>query len=388
MTSVQMTQTVPPGQLDERRHDGWPGSVPAPERRVIWTVILVGVAGFLAIAVQFRLAGLSVIQSDAIDYLAQSGHWWRRDTHLPLFAFLVWAARVLTFHRVDPALVMQAVTLAAWSVSVYFTVRTLALVVPESGWWGAALYGLFPFAGLTYAVLPISDSLALATLAAAFYYLVRGRWWPLTVALAAAVVTHKGLWPFAALMGLIGVWRRGYPLWQFLLAGVPLAAFWGWGIATGGSWLWVIRRDMQVNLISHSARPVLDGVIGTLMSGGKRGLVKGGMLLALLCAMVYVVYLHLRRRQFEMLSLALPVVGLLVVLNQWEAWASVRFGKTAVVPLMAVLPARWLARLNRRPWLTVAFVLALVATQFVYAAYMIKYFKTPAMSDRQKVYDW
>lgn len=351
----------------------------SPPRSTARDALLTGALVFFAVVVVFRAMGLSLLQSDVLDYVEQSQHWWQRNMHLPGYAILIWAARQITHDRFDPALLMQIVCLLCWSASVIYTARTLAIVSENENRWGTALYALFPFVGITYAAWPIADSLALAVLAAAFYYLLQRQWWPLTASLAAALLVQKALWPFAFLIGIVAVWRRGFPIWQLLLAGVPLVAWWLWGVLTGGEWLWIIRIDLKVNLPSHSHLPVLDGVLGTLLAGGVRGLVKGGLLLALLAGTLWLTGVGVRRRRLDMLAMVLPILALLLLLNQWEAWAAVRYAKVLVVPLIALLPAnRLLTALNQRPWAFWIFVGLLAASQVLYAVYMNAYFAAPA----------
>jgi len=341
-------------------------------RNLIW----VGISVFVVIALMFHFRGLSVLQSDPFDYLEQSREWWRVDDHLPGFAMLIWTLNVLTFGLLPSSVLLQGAAIACWCVSVYYVDRVLSTIRPEGSRWGVALYALFPFVGVTYAAWPIGDYMAHAAIAYCFYCLLTKKWTHLTFVLAFSLLIHKAIWPFAFLIGLVGVLKNGYPIWQFLASGLPLMAFWTAGFITSGDPLWIIKIDLTRHLPSHSPLPILDGVIGTLMKGGARGLVKGGFLLTVLLGTIYMTYVFIRRRSWEMLALVLPILALLISMNQWEAWASIRYAKIMAVPLIAlVISPKPFVELNRRSWVFATLLALLVTSQLAFAVYIEKYFE-------------
>jgi len=340
-------------------------------------IMFLGIAVFVVIVALFRIMGVSVLQSDPFDYLLQSRQWWAMDDHMPGYAMLIWTVNLLTLGLLPPEILLQVSALIGWCVSVYYVDRILTALNPAYSKWGVALYALFPFVGVTYAAWPIGDSLAHATLVMGFWYLLRRDWPALTLSLSLMLLAHKGLWPFAFLIGVVAMWRHRYPLWQFVLSGIPLVAFWLAGVMSGGEWLWIIKIDLTRHLPSHSKLPVLDGVIGTLLSGGARGLVKGGTLLALLLCALWMTFVYAKRRSYEMLALLIPVLGLLFTMNQWEAWASIRFAKIIAVPLLGLWQPRPIHETEKSPPRLVfgSFVAALIVSQLAFAYYIDKYFE-------------
>ncbi|HYG78005.1 MAG TPA: hypothetical protein VEK08_23570 [Planctomycetota bacterium] len=338
-------------------------------------LLLLGIAVFAGIVILFHLMGLSVLQSDPFDYLEQSREWWRVDDHMPGFAALIWCVNLLTFGLLPSSVLLQASAILCWGVSVYYVDKILSTLYPSASHWGVALYALFPFVGVTYAAWPIGDYMAHAAIAYCFYCMLQKRWTALTIGLAFSLLIHKAIWPFAFLIAVAGWWRHGYPLWMFIASGVPLLAFWTAGVIKSGDPLWIIKIDLTRHLPSHSPLPILDGVIGTLLQGGARGLVKGGFLLTVLLGTLYMTYVFIRRRSWEMLALVLPIVALLMTMNQWEAWASIRYAKIMALPLVAALSTtRLFMMLNARQWLFGTFVALLVASQLAFAMYIEKYF--------------
>jgi hypothetical protein len=341
------------------------------------SIFAIGIGIFVAIAIFFKVVGLSLIQSDVRDYLVWSNEWWHVQDpfHLPVYPVLIWLARGLTFGLLPDGMAMQFVSLLGWCASVYFVAKTLEFLRVKGRHWAVALYALFPFVGVSYAAWPISDSIAHAALAAAVYFLYRREWWPLTATLALSLLIHKALWPFALGIAIVGVWRHGYPLTHFVLSGVPLVIYWLIGVFNGEQLSWMVHSNLHKEIASHSSLPVFDGVFGTLASGGARGLIKGGLLLSLLIASVVLGAIHLKRRHAEMVVLILPIFALLMILNQWEAWAPFRFAKILAIPaVMALQPGRVFSSLDRRPWAYWTFIIVLGLSQLVFAFYMDRFF--------------
>jgi hypothetical protein len=72
-------------------------------------------------------------------------------------------------------------------------------------------------------------------------------------------------------------------------------------------------------------------------------------------------------------AIALAVLLLVAVLNQWEIWAAVRFSKLLVLPCIYCL-RNFRPRLLEKKYVWAAALVALVVSQFGYAWYMAKVF--------------
>lgn len=357
--------------------------VAGPSRRIVRTwrwpdladvqVLLVGIATFIAITVMFALVGFNPVHSDVLGYLHWSREWWlvRDQYHLPGYPALLWLVRTLTGGRLDGGALMDVVALGAWIVAVRYVSLTLATVHEEGRPFGTALFALFPFVGVAYVAWPTVDAAAAAAVTAAIYYLVRRAWWRYTLAVALALVIHKVLWPFMALLTIVAIWRYGYPARRIVLAGIPLGIFWLWGVVDGAGLLWIVHTNLRVELSSRSHLPVFDGVLGTLMAGTVRGVAKGAVLVVLAVVNVALA-LHLAiRRDWVMLALTIPTLVLFVMLNQHEAWAAARFGRILALPAAVVVaehPA-WRAVLAR-PVVWWSLIVVLVVLQVAFAYYM------------------
>jgi hypothetical protein len=350
-------------------------------RREFIEIVLIGVALFFVIVAVFWATDTSVLQSDEAGYSAQSYEWWRANVHLPGYAVLLWILRQGTLGIIGDAALLQVISLAAWCGSLYIFLQIAAIVNPGASRLGAVLYGLFPFVGITYVAWPRVDSVAHLALVYGVLCLFRQDWPRLMLALAVMLLMQKALWPFALTISLVA-WWRGFPLWRILAAGAPLAIFWLAVAAGGAGLLWIIAVDLKVNLPSQSSLPILDGVFGTLTQGDMRGIIKGLLLLGLLIGTGVMTWTYGRRSNLEMLAILVPVLGLLVVLNQFEAWASVRYAKILVIPLIG-LPisqqlGRKLAQARAIFWLV---VMVLAATQVAFAIRIADYFTSSDVSE-------
>jgi hypothetical protein len=336
-------------------------------------LIVTGTILFVILIGIWHVSGTQIMQSDVLGYSEQSHHWWLANMHLPGYAFLLWVARGLTLGAVSDLILMQTISLAAWYGSLYIFLKIARKINPDASQLATVLYGLFPFVGITYVAWPIADSVAHFVLIYGIFCLFERDWRRLMVALAVMLLVQKALWPFALLISL-AAWHRGFPVWRALAAGAPLAIFWLAVAASGAGPLWIISIDLSVNLPSYSGLPVLDGVLGTLAQGGMRGTIKGLLLLSLFVGTVILTWIYIRRRNLEMLSILIPVLGLLVFMNQHEAWASIRYAKILVIPLIGVTPlvprlGRFI-RASNMSWIVIG---VLAATQVAYAMHVIAF---------------
>jgi len=345
-------------------------------RQDLGQIAAIGIATFLSVVILFRLMGTPMLQSDVLGYSEQSYRWWQASMHLPGYATLLWLFRTLTFGIINDVVLMQTISLAAWAGSIWAFLQIAEKVNPSAARWGAVIYGLYPFVGVTFVAWPLSDTVANFALIYAILCLYRRDWPRLTLSLAAMLLMHKALWPFAAAISLVA-WQRGFPLWRVFASGVPLVLFWLFVAASGAGLFWIVSIDVSDHFSVGTSLPILDGVLGTLMRGGMRGTVKGLILLSLLGGTVVMTWIYGRRGNLEMLAILIPVLGLLVILNEWVIWAAFRYSKILVIPFIGLLPqshpfGRWLSRVPGAFWICVAF---LTATQIAFAMRVETYFR-------------
>jgi hypothetical protein len=345
-------------------------------------VVAVAVLGYGLLALYIHAVKFNVVVSDCAMYNRWSHGWWdfsqRCPTQMPLYPVMLWVFRCLTFNLLGAGALMQVAALLFAAGSYFYVYKILRLYLPEAHNIGFVIFGLYPFVGLWYAFDPRADTLAIFCLAGAAYYSLGQRWPLFALCAAAALLTHKAVWPFVVLLSVDALWRKKCPLYWPLLALVPLAGFWAWGLSQGQNALWLLSGNLKGEVASKSALPIMDGLLGTFLAHRSMAkLIKACVVLALFLLSAGLSVWNLRRlRQPDSLfnlALLLPIVFLTVVLNQYEIWAAVRFSQAVAIPLAAFfVAAAGLRRFFERPAFFLAAALACLLTNALFCYYATK----------------
>jgi hypothetical protein len=347
-----------------------------PIRTPLRTIAGIAAVTYAAVGALFAVLRFDPVDSDALDYANWSTVLAYRDrAHLPGLPAVLWALRTLSGGLLAGTVVQMSVVLVAWAVSVVYADRLLADLDLPTRRFGLLLFALFPLVGVTYVAFPISDALAIACVVAAAWHLRQRAWWPFVAAVAAGSFTHKMAWPFLLLETGVAVASRGLPWWKAALAGLPFAAYWAWGVADGEALLWPVRANAAEGLIASDGAPIpFRGVASGLFAGSMPGLVKGAFLCAIAATVVGLAWHFWRRRDIDMLCLAVPLVLLAALIEAYSAWALARFAKIAAVPLSVALAGDpRVGSLLRRRGALAALAVVLGASQLVYALYLYHY---------------
>mgnify|MGYP007072840416 CR=1 FL=1 len=123
----------------------------------------------------------------------------------------------------------------------------------------------------------------------------------------------------------------------------------------------------------------MDGLLGTLLEGGTKGLIKGALLLGFVSISILALGINIRSTSnFRLLGIgiSISVLAYFLILNQHEIWAAVRFSRLLVLPLAIGLPAAVANQLSDRKYQIgiVACLVLLFASQLAYAWYVAKVF--------------
>ena len=328
--------------------------------------------GLLTLGLRFEL-----LQGDAVLYWRESfqlaapySTWW-----VPGYPFILALIRAATRGTLPPAAVMVIVSGTCYLIGVA-AVRALAeqsgLKQPEKV---ALLFAVFPFTGLAYSVWPIADSTAVACCLLSQLSFERRRWRSFALCAACALMVHKAMWFFIPGLILIAAIKHKESRRFLPWAVVPLATWIVAGAIHYRDALWFIRWGIEHLVVSRSVLPVFDGLIGPFLTGELTKILKGLLILGIAGAAAVTLVQSYRRGNWVGISTAATLIFLALIMNQYEVWVVVRFGKLLIIPLVFAASqfTMWHRVLENR----VAFgalVTASVATNVAFSYYMVQFF--------------
>ena len=327
-------------------------------------------------------------QGDVFDYWQDSLNWREpyNSFHMPGYAFTIAVVRWATGGLLSPTTTMLVITLGALSLAVV-AIHQLAgygLVrkADFAGFLAVGLFVLWPMVGISYVAYPIADMFGMAPLLIAIWLFLKKKSMSGGLILGLTLISHKAMWPFAGLImvaHLANMRTKRSAAGAFLMM-VPLTAIWILGAFHHDETFWLVSSNLDFEFKSTSSLPVLDGLVGSMLYGGVSGLVKGLMVAGIgLLALVVIVRAWKSpaedERRLYSLAIGVGVLALVVLLNEREAWATVRFGRLLAVPLVwyfgtSALESGASARSIRIG--AIGILLCLLASQFAFSYYMAR----------------
>lgn len=351
--------------------------------------ICVATAYWTITATVHRQIGYSILISDQAGY-AQ----WSHDLvgnavyyHLPGYPATIAVARILTFSTVDDATLMQLTCLFFWLGGLWYFDRLLGVFAPTARIPGLILYAFFPHAGIADVVTASSGPLLRLLLVGAFWYAASRQWWRWAAFAGFCLIVNKGAWPVIGLMTLVCIWQYRLPWRYAILAYVPLTAYYMVLVTHYHDWLWIVRPHLSIQFTAKSKWLLMDGIFGTLMQGTLVNTGKGLLLLGVFAVAVSLNLWLLRKREWLLLAVNVPVLIYGLTLNQQESLSTVRFAFVLVVPFCMWLTTRlaWLA-IVQRPSVLIAMTIMLLGFQVFWSAYEVHWYREKIATRRTTVH--
>lgn len=291
--------------------------------------------------------------------------------HVPGWPILIAVSHEL-LPSIDPALLMQILAFLAWLSGIAIVYKVFRRLQLRNSWYGALFFGVYAFAGLSYVVFPIADSLAIFIIVLCILGYLQENRLLLILGLASGLLIHKGLWPVLGILAVLSVRNKRLSITEVVISGIPFMIYWLIGISNFSDYLWIVRSNIEVEVASRSTFPLFDGFISTIQEGGIASILKVIILLTIFLTAVGLSWAHeIRRKQNIFLSLTLPILLMGFILNGHEIWAMVRFGRLLILPLWFVLNEReWkVGTINLNPLLVPIIVLGF-GSNLVFLYYM------------------
>ena len=362
----------------------WRIPVCISNRYITLTVLAVG---YLTILIYLSVfLNYDLMRSDVLSYWQDSLDWRTPfdPFHVPGYPLLLAILRGISFGILPPLYLMVAVNSAAFLGSGWLIMD----ILNDSGTSkvfasvSALLFGLWPFVGLTYTVTPLADLPAIFLFLLGLYLLQRSRWFWSAFFLGISLIFHKALWPIAALiLAADFIYRQEYFTKRNViitaLVLLPLGSLWLAGSVYHQSLGWILESNLKVEFITKNNFPIVDGIIGTLMSGGIKGLIKGTLLLGFFAVSTGAIWMAVRNKgalRGWSLGIAIAICLLFLVLNQNEIWAAVRFSRLLVIPLAGISPLAQTRLEESRTFMifVISLLITLFLSQFFYSWYLAR----------------
>jgi len=330
----------------------------------------------------------SLQPGDALDYWNNSLNWQEPydSFHVPGYAFALAAMRGFAGSFLEPSGILFVTTLLTFSVAVVIIHRLGGHGGGECrnafGLTAVVIFVLWPMVGTTYVAYPIADMFGITPLVVGLLLLVNKKTLYAALCLGLALIAHKAVWPFVALL-LIAHLISARSKLSFVAIGVtvfPLGVLWVFGWQHHESASWLLSKNLAWEFQSTGSFPVLDGIFGSLLNGGSSGVVKGLMVLGI-ATVSFAAGVHVWRlpkndeKKWYSLAIFAAILTMVVTLNEREIWAVVRFGRLLAIPLVWHFGEVFIALIEQSR--TIAFItgwtiVGMIGSQFVFGYYMAK----------------
>jgi len=323
---------------------------------------------------------------DALDYWDDSLNWRMPydSYHVPGYPFALAAMRWITRGVIQPSGVLLVTTLMAFSVTVVAVFHLAGFNHKKNqkalGSIAVSIFVLWPFVGTTYVAYPIADMFGMAPFLVGLWFLVKNQSVYGGLFLGIALISHKAMWPFVVLL-LVAHLLSTRDRKSFMAVGIaviPLGILWVLGWLHHDSASWLVSKNVAWEMNSTSNFPILDGMFGSMFFGGASGAVKGLLVLAMTIVTVAAAVGAWRlpsghSTKWYSLGILVTVLVLVVVLNEREVWASIRFGRLIAIPLVWMYGDALLESIQRSKavgYVAIWSMIGMIVSQFAFAYYM------------------
>lgn len=346
---------------------------------VLW-LIFAAVGLWLGVYLNFNF-----FRSDVYHYWQDSLEWKSpyNAYHVPGYPLLIALLSGLTFNQLPPLTIMIGINLFTYSACILLVYHLILAggVSNSMAILGAFLFGLWPFVGVTHAVYPLADLPALVLLLGGLYAIIHKHNFLAPILLGFSMVVHKGLWTYAPLLLIAYLLdRKPFLTWQkvklVILFVAPIGALWLGGSIFHRDPAWLVSGNLSFHARTRTGLLILDGLAGTVFSGGAEAVVKGGLMIVLVILTIGLLVYSIKTKPpyfFYEMAICVSTLFAFLVLNQSQIWAAVRFSRLLVLPLLWNFKKQTeLKILSSTPglWSVFGFIFLLIVSQFAFAWYM------------------
>jgi len=356
------------------------------KNKYIFALLALFFVAYGGILVFFLFLGFDVFQSDVKGYWIDSENIKTpfHPFHVPGYPFLITILRFLTVDSLSPSTYLHIISFISFALALTLVLEIGRMydVNEKNAFVLAMLFLFWPMVGITYVVYPLADALALFVfLLGVFCFLIKKNMLGALV-FAFALFVHKALWVYIAIGYLIFALRFWSTLrFKIFIYGtvifIPLLIFALIGSFHHNSLTWIISSNLNVELAPRSGLPFLDGLLGTFLKPGISSMVKGGILIFqfLFAFLMLFTAFRIQYNGWEWgASISIATLMLMIFLNQYEIWASIRFGRLLVVPFLGYLGNKYVIYQSKVGKIVVILLAGILLVSQLFYAWYLKYY--------------
>ncbi len=346
--------------------------------------LLIALGIYLTVFLKF-----DALVSDVAGYWIDSLDWKHPYDlyHVPAFSLLIALLRGLTFNLLPPLFMMRLITFSAVLTSL-ISIFTLIKRSTKNERWaiaGTLLFILWPFVGLTYAVYPVADLVAIAFFLVGILLLSKNNLLSGALFLGLTLISHKALWPVVGLVVLFWIlrnWQARSTKWLIaaLILILPLGIIWMGSAIYHRSLLGMVDSYLSERSSAFSPGNFLfASILGVFQERTLIDFAKSSLSILIFISTLSLIIIDLvKRNQNSHFGLAILVsIILLYALFNFEfIFYIIRFSRLLVLPAVWNLYPKFPNIFRKKTVLVISglILIGLVITQFIMVGYLPVFF--------------
>jgi len=299
--------------------------------------------------------------------------WW-----VPGYSLLIALIRSVTFNLLPPIAIMIFISFTAYILATWFIFKESI----ELGWDSceakkiALFFATYPFVGLTYAVYPIADSLAIALFIISFIFIHKTQWKYASLLSGITMLVHKITWFFIPILLLFIFIVNPNSRKYIILAFIPIILLEIIGVFYHHNILWMIQWSKEHLMTPRSQFLLFDGLLGSLIYGDLFDKIKGIIVLIIVIWALSLSWISIRIYYWYGIIIGMSFIIMSAIINQYEIWVIIRFSKILILP--SLVPLLTIKTKFKKKFLIksifVSILIFSIISNFLYGYYMAKIF--------------
>ncbi|MBI04405.1 MAG: hypothetical protein CMI96_01145 [Pelagibacteraceae bacterium] len=339
---------------------------------------------YVAVLFYSKYMGINNPYSDGITHWNHSQTFYPFDVfHVPVFVFSIGLLRIFLETFISPLGIIQIVLFFYFFISIIYIYKSVNILCIDRKISTSLvfLFFLWPFIGVTSAIIPGSDYVAIALFSIGVFYMLSNELHIGAIFFGFTILAHKAMWPitfFIFSFHFIKFYKTLKIRTVFIyiiLYLTPLIILWIFGSIHHNNIYWIIESNIRNELSPDGSIFLFDGLIGPILNSFDFiAIVKW-----LLIISIFVLSIILLKKLYPYndpgwsicMGILTAIILYCAIIEEYEIWAIVRYGRLLVFPVALFAGKHFNYTINfQNKYIFSSLIVLLSLSQFIFIRYV------------------